>query len=299
VSSSQNGGAERPTFTVKAPSGGWLYPWPNVAELSGVLPTDQWTLIGGLMTQMHAINRGVDAVRPTNDVDIVLHIETTRGMPNATADALEQVGYKIKANIHPRNNVGHRFTRGTTHIDVVTSGAEIDEVKDTSEVGAIGDASAGSDADRADGESSAKDVVDVVIADHPAPSVEEKMRSRDMVKIEGGTQALRRTANYRLEIAKGEHIIISVPRPFGALILKAAAYKADTRDRDRHLQDAAVLLACIEDPDAERDGFAGTDRSRLLTLERELVDENPAWLLMPEPDARRGQAVLRLLCAPD
>jgi hypothetical protein len=251
------------------------------------------------MTQMHAINRGVDAVRPTNDVDIVLHIETTRGMPNATADALERIGYEIKANIDRRNNVGHRFTRGTTHIDVVTSGAEIDEVEDTGEVGAIGDASAGSDADRADGESSAKDVVDVVIADHPAPSVEEKMRSRDMVKIEGGTQALRRTANYRLEIAKGEHIIISVPRPFGALILKAAAYKSDTRDRARHLQDAAVLLACIEDPDAEREGFAGTDRSRLLTLERELVDENPAWLLMPVPDARRGQAVLRLLCAPD
>lgn len=205
---------------------------------------------------MHAINRGVASVRPTNDVDIVLHIETTRGMPNATADALEQIGYKIKDNIDPRNNVGHRFTRGTTHIDVV-------------------------------------------VADHPAPSVEEKMRSRAMVKIEGGTQALKRTANYRLEIAKGEHIIISVPRPFGALILKAAAYKADTRDRDRHLQDAAVLLACIEDPDAERDGFAGTDRSRLLTLERELVDQNPAWLLMPEPDARRGQAVLRLLCAPD
>jgi hypothetical protein len=91
------------------------------------------------MTQMHAINRRVDAVRPTNDVDIVVHIETTRGMPNATADALEQIGYKIKANIDPRNNVGHRFTRGTTHIDVVTSGAEMDEVEDTSEVGAIGD----------------------------------------------------------------------------------------------------------------------------------------------------------------
>ena len=127
------------------------------------------------MTQMHAINRGVDAVRPTNDVDIVLHIETVRGMPNATAAALEQIGYRMKDNVDPGNNVGHRFTRGTT------------------------------------------DVVDVVVADHPAPSVEENMRSRDMVKIEGGTQALKRTANYGLEIAKGEQTVISVPRPFSAL----------------------------------------------------------------------------------
>jgi hypothetical protein len=56
---------------------------------------------------------------------------------------------------------------------------------------------------------------------------------------------------------------ISVPRPFGALILKAAAYATDSRDRDRHLFDAAALLACVEDPFAERDDFAGSDRRRV------------------------------------
>lgn len=270
----------RPTFDVKTPTGGWLYPWPNVDEIASVLPTHQWTLIGGLMTQLHAIHCGVDAVRPTNDVDIVLHIETIRGMPNTTAEALEKIGYSIKENIDSRNNVAHRFTRGTTHIDVVTS------------VGAADDDAGAPD-------SSSTDVIDVVVADHPAPSVEEQMRSRDMVKIEGGTQALRRTANYRLEIVPGEIVTISVPRPFGATIMKSAAYKADTRDPDRHLQDAAALLACIEDPEAEREGFIGNDRSRLLTLERVLVDEHVAWRLMPEDGARRGQAVLRLLVAPD
>jgi hypothetical protein len=112
-------------------------------------------------------------------------------------------------------------------------------------------------------------------------------------------QALKRTANYTVEIISGEVITVSVPRPFGALILKAAAYQADTRDRDRHLQDAAVLLACVDDPIAERDQLHGSDRSRLLTLERELVDTHSAWLLMPDADARRGQAVLRALCGDD
>jgi hypothetical protein len=113
--------ATRPTIDVQVAAGGWLYPWPNVAELARVLPSDRWTLIGGLMTQLHAIHHGIDAVRPTNDVDIVLHIETARGTPNAAADALESLGYEMKESVDPRNTVGHRFTRGDTYVDVVTS----------------------------------------------------------------------------------------------------------------------------------------------------------------------------------
>lgn len=103
-----------------------------------------------------------------------------------------------------------------------------------------------------------EDVVDVLIADHPAPRVVETLHGKTMVAIEGGTQALRRTINARLEIVPGENTTVSVPSPFGAVILKAAAYQSDTRDRERHLQDAALLLAVIEDPLAERAGFAGS-----------------------------------------
>ena len=255
--------APRPTIEVKSAAGGWPYPWTNVAELAGVLPSNRWTLVGGLMTQMHAIHHRSDAVRPTNDVDIMLHIETTRGTPKATADALESLGYEVKENVDPRNNIGHRFTRQDTHVDVVASGEA--------------------------------DIVDVVVADHPAPTVQKRMRRMNLVKIAGGTQALRRTVNYRLAIGDLPVTTISVPRPFGALILKAAAYVADSRDRERHLFDAAVLLACVDNPIAEREEFAGSDRSRLLVLERELVGGHRAWLRMPVKDARLGQAVLRAL----
>ena len=86
-----------------------------------------------------------------------------------------------------------------------------------------------------------------------------------MVAIEGGTQALRRTINARLQIAAGLATTVSVPSPFGAVI-KAAAYQTDSRDRERHLRDAALLLAVIEDPYLERDQLAGSDRSRLQML---------------------------------
>ena len=86
-----------------------------------------------------------------------------------------------------------------------------------------------------------------------------------------------------------------MPDAFGALILKAAAHKSDTRDRDRHLTDAAVLLACV-DPFEERTA-SGSDRSRLLHLRRHLDDPaSPAWLLLPEDARRNEQAALDLLC---
>jgi hypothetical protein len=90
---------ERPTIRVQPPVGGWPQPWPNVEEIAGVLRADQWTRIGGLMTQLHAIHHGIGVVRPTNDVDIVLHIETSRGVPTRTAQALESLGYHLNSGI--------------------------------------------------------------------------------------------------------------------------------------------------------------------------------------------------------
>lgn len=260
----------RSTIAVAPTVGGWQRPWPAVAELAGVLPPDRWTLVGGLMTQLHTIHQGFGTVRPTNDVDIVLHIETNRGMPEQTAAALRSIGYDLRESFDPRNNTAHRFVRGHDVIDLVTSSPAAED----------------------------EDVVDVLIADHAAPNITERLLGREMVRIEGGTQALRRTINARLEIEVGKVITVSVPRPFGAVILKAAAYVTDSRDPERHLADAAALLACIEDPFLEREGLAGSDRRRLATLERVLVDDHIAWLGVPESHRASARAALRLLCTP-
>lgn len=73
------------------------------------------------MTQLHAVNRGIGVVRPTNDVDIVLHIEAARGVPARTAAALESIGYRLVTGIDPRNQGAHRFTRGASDVDLVSS----------------------------------------------------------------------------------------------------------------------------------------------------------------------------------
>ena len=257
-------GRPRLTIDVNAVPGAWPEPWPNVAELAQVLPRDQWTLVGGLMTQLHTVHHGIGVVRPTNDVDIVLHIETRRGVPNLTAAALEGLGYRLRESVDPRANTAHRFVRGTSTVDLVTGGAD-------------------------------DDVVDVLIADHAAPRVVEQLRGRAMVRIEGGTQALRRTITAHLQITAGIRTSLSVPSPLGALILKAAALVTDSRDPLRHLYDAVALLACIDDPFAEREDLRGSDRKRLAALCRVAPDDHPAWRHLPSGHRTTAQAALRIL----
>lgn len=143
---------QRPTIEVAPAPGGWPAPWPSVAELTDALPVGSWTLVGGLMTQLHTVHRGLGIVRPTNDVDIVLHIETRLGLPGTTAAVLEGLGYRLQPSFDPRNNTAHRFVRGTTAVDLVT-GTEHGEH------------------------------IDVLISDHPAPKVIERLCGRDMVQI--------------------------------------------------------------------------------------------------------------------
>ncbi|RMI13862.1 hypothetical protein [Cellulomonas triticagri] len=260
---------ERTEVDVPTPPGGWGAPWPDVAEIEAAFPHDRWTLVGGLMTQVHAAAHGITAVRPTDDVDIVLHVETTRGLPGAAASVLERLGYRLVEPIDPRERTAHRFRRDRRQVDVVT-------------------ASPGATADG---------VVDLLIADHAAPSVVGRLRGRTMVAIDGGTQALRRTVLATLRIARGAPTVLSTPSVLGALVLKAAAFRADSRDPGRHLQDAAVLLACLDDPFAAREQFAGSDRSRVLTLARHLPEDAAPWRLLGTETAGQGQAALRILAA--
>lgn len=260
-------GIVRPVIDIAAPTGGWPDPWPNVAEIAAVLPADKWTLVGGLMTQLHSIHYGLGIVRPTNDVDIVLHVETSRGVAAETATALRSLGYDLRSTVDLRDNTAHRFYRGTSKVDLVANGPDEE----------------------------AEEVVDVLISDHHAPKVTERLAGRDMVRIEGGTQALRRTINARLEIEPGTITTVSVPGAFGALILKAAAYKTDSRDPDRHLRDAVALLACIDHPFIEREGFTGSDRSRLKALRTRLAPNDSSWSVLtgqPRIDAETALEIL-------
>jgi hypothetical protein len=240
------------TISVATPAGGWPPPWPQVAEIEAVLPCEHWTLIGGLMVQLHAYANGLGPGRPTGDVDMIVHIETRRGRPGKVAAALHKLGYELRPSVDPRVKTAHRFVRNN-------------------------------------------EVVDVVAADHAAPRVREQLRGYDMVEIAGGTQALKRTINAELQIVDGRTTTVSVPDELAALILKAAAHRNDRRDSERHLVDAAYLLACIRDPFAPRT-MSGSDRARLRHLYAQLSDPlNPIWQQVPEGVGANARVALDVL----
>lgn len=113
------GGSGRATWHVPQPSGGWPLPWPQLVEIAKTMPHTQWTLIGGLMVQVHAVRTGMALTRPTVDVDMILHIETGAATFEGARAQLEGIGYML----HEPVGAGsvHRFVRGREQVDVMVA----------------------------------------------------------------------------------------------------------------------------------------------------------------------------------
>lgn len=254
----------RQRVEIPAPEGGWDPLWGSVAEIADVLPAEDWTLVGGLMVKAHAALAGLPTTRVTTDVDMVVHLETARGRAARVHRSLTGLGYVLaapgKLGSLSGDDVAHRYRRGVR---------------------------------------GSKDIVDVMRADHAAPAVVERLGGHEMMAAEGTTQALRRTVDASLRLREpAPPTILSIPDAYGALILKAAAHMVDKRNPGRHLRDAVVLLACLEDPHgvAERPAFQ-SDSRRVRHLEKVLADyDNPAWLAVEGQARADSRAALAILC---
>ena len=107
----------RDQWEIDAPPSGWARPWPLAVEVARALPEFSWTLVGGLMVQVHAARIGL-LHRPTVDVDIVLHIETAAIDYAGARGRLEGLGFVLRIP-HDREGYVHRFERGDDVVDVM------------------------------------------------------------------------------------------------------------------------------------------------------------------------------------
>lgn len=211
------------------------------------------------MVQAHVLHARLAVARPTEDIDVVLHIETGAISWSEARASLRSLGYRLLEPNDPRDPA-HRFLRT---------------------------------------EGGSEDVIDVLIADHAAPrALAEQVGRHAIVEAPGGTSALRKTVDLRLAAEPDDDVTISIPDVLGALTLKGGAYRVDSRDRDRHLLDGAMLAATVEDADAlleSPEAWTGSDARRIRNLAKALPDDHPAWSYVPAHRRRRAQVSLALL----
>lgn len=139
--------------------------------------------------------------------------------------------------------------------------------------------------------------VDLMVADHLPSKMTPRLDRRPAFAAPSGEQAIRRRDIYRLRFRGGRRAEVGVPDEFGALVAKGAAWLVDRRDRGRHLDDAAVVLACIDDvSEIDFDAASANDRKRIHAVTSELADRaHPAWIGLDAADRTRGHTVLALI----
>lgn len=140
-------------------------------------------------------------------------------------------------------------------------------------------------------------IVDVLIADHLPIRKQNhaKVYRWPLLETPGGAQAIERKMQVDVTTETRSNTIY-IPDLLGALVLKSAAYANDKRDRQRHLDDGALIAALIEDHAAEIKRLHGSDKRRIRTLAKALSDStNPAWLLLSEEMQIKGKDTLRIL----
>jgi hypothetical protein len=90
--------------------------WDTLLELCAVRP-GEWTLVGGQMVFMHALEHGVAPPRVSTDLDIVVNARVVSGAVAAFAAELEARGFVVDG-MSPEG-LAHRYRRAGVSIDVL------------------------------------------------------------------------------------------------------------------------------------------------------------------------------------
>ncbi|ANP71249.1 hypothetical protein [Cryobacterium arcticum] len=118
--------------------------------------------------------------------------------------------------------------------------------------------------------------VDLMCADRQLIFRGTRYDGRPLFGIPGGTRALQQTINVDV-LTEIDTVRLVVPTVRGALVLKGAAYLADSRARGRHAEDAVVLLACMDDASEALLGLGQQSRGRLRALVKVLNEQTTPW----------------------
>lgn len=138
------------------------------------------------------------------------------------------------------------------------------------------------------------DIVDIMVA---ASAGSARWARRGVLRTPGATQTEQRQDVYLIEPATGRMPVrVRVPDSVGAVIVKAAAYRVDSRDRGRHLEDIVVLLAAADRAAFEVAVLTARDRHHLRPALTRLQDEfGSPWRQLERRESAFARARFRQL----
>ncbi|MFF2050641.1 hypothetical protein ACFVU2_03480 [Leifsonia sp. NPDC058194] len=139
--------------------------------------------------------------------------------------------------------------------------------------------------------------LDVMVPDHLPERIRPRLSRLPALEAAAGQQAIDRRDLYELGFSSGRRVVIGVPDELGALVAKGAAFLIDQRDPERHVQDAATILASITDASVLDYGRSTrSDRQRLRVLGTQLSDSaSRHWVGLQPDDRSRGLLNLALV----
>jgi hypothetical protein len=128
-------------------------------------------------------------------------------------------------------------------------------------------------------------VLDIMVADHLPSRMAPRLLRRRAVSVPGGQRALDRRTLLSIATEAGD-ADIPIPDLRGAIVLKARAATADTRDRARHHLDLAQLAAIVEDPVGFAAELDSKERRALRKPQLDADVTSDPWLQV-EPASRQ------------
>ena len=90
--------------------------WAALIELSELRP-GEWTLVGGQMVFLHAIEQGVSPPRVSTDLDVLVNARVVTGGVREFVTAIEDRGF-VLAGASPEG-IAHRYRRAGVSVDVL------------------------------------------------------------------------------------------------------------------------------------------------------------------------------------
>jgi predicted nucleotidyltransferase len=129
--------------------------------------------------------------------------------------------------------------------------------------------------------------LDLMVPDHLPGWLKQKFTRPTPVVVPGGQRAIDRRIIVAIRTTFGD-AEIPVPDLQGALVVKARAAIADTKDRERHCVDLAQLSTIIDNPLGFRDGLDIKEKRYLRKVGLDEDVTKPPWLHLDDPVRQRS-----------